>query len=160
MSSSLSIPRGRRVLVTGAGGGIGRALVTALLDSGAEVVALDLPKSLDGAGLSDQVAAFGCDLTSAHEVKTAFGKIAARFEALDGFVGLAGFARAKAPVVETAPETWNEVLDGNLGTTFLPLKWALPLLRKGTDPSIVTMASAWRRSPRPVTARTGSPRRA
>src|ERR1700716_1522459 len=42
-------PRGRRVIVTGAAGGIGRAIVDALVESGCTVAACDVP----GAPLAD-----------------------------------------------------------------------------------------------------------
>lgn len=136
-------------MVTGAGGGIGRALVDALRACEAEVVAIDLRRSFDLAPLPAGVATFACDLTNQHEVEGVFREVGARFAALDGFVGLAGFARAKAPFGELPAETWDEVLDGNLGTTVLPLKAALPWLRKGDEPAIVTMASGLAQKPAP-----------
>lgn len=141
--------RDRRILVTGAAGGIGRALTDALVGAGAGVVALDLPRSLEAHPPPAGVQAIACDLSDPDAVSSVFAAIAGDWPALDGFVGLAGFARPRASIEETTPHDWSDVLDGNLGTTFLPLRAALPLLRKGREPSVVTMASGLAVKPAP-----------
>jgi 3-oxoacyl-[acyl-carrier protein] reductase len=132
---------GCRILVTGAGGGIGRALVDALLARGAEVLGLDLPRVLDASPLPDAVASFPCELTDEASVSATFRQIAARWPALDGLVALAGYALPRTSVHDLAKADWSDVLAGNLDTTMLPVRAALDLLRKGDAPAIVTMAS-------------------
>jgi 3-oxoacyl-[acyl-carrier protein] reductase len=139
--SGLGLPQGHRVAVLGAGGGIGRALVAALLAEGARVAALDLPASLAGAGLPDAVLAQPLDATDAQAVASAFEHLAAAWGALDGFVNLAGFTAARRPVAETGQPVWDEVISGNLTTAYLGAQAALPLLRLGTAPAMVLMAS-------------------
>ncbi len=132
---------GCRILVTGACGGIGRALVEALLARSASVIALDMARMLDERPLPAGVDAYPCDLTDEPSVMAAFAEIAQRWPALDGMAALAGFARESTPLSGTDHAAWSEVLDGNLDTTYLPIRAALPLLRKGEQPAIVTMAS-------------------
>lgn len=132
---------GSRVLVTGACGGIGRALVGALLARGAKVIALDMQRMLDAQPLPEGVDVHVCDLTNEASVTATFAAISARWPALDGLVALAGFARQSTPITGTDHAAWSEVLGGNLDTTYLPMRAALPLLRKGHEPAIVTMAS-------------------
>jgi 3-oxoacyl-[acyl-carrier protein] reductase len=129
------------VVVTGGAGGIGRALVEALLAAGARVAVLDLPQVLDRHPVSPGVLGVGCDLTEEDAVQAAAARVTAEFGALDGLVTLAGFARPKAALDETTPESWSAVLSGNLDTTYLVVRAALPLLRQGRSPAIVTMAS-------------------
>jgi 3-oxoacyl-[acyl-carrier protein] reductase len=136
-----ALPERARILVTGGAGGIGRSLVDALLAGGARVAVLDLPRVLERYPVSPGVLAFGCDLTVPEQVTRAVAGAGEAFGALDGLVALAGFARARAGVGETTPESWSAVLSGNLDTSFLVIREALPLLRAGRDPAIVTMAS-------------------
>lgn len=125
-------PGGARIAVVGAAGGIGRALVHALLAGGCAVVALDLPASLERGALPDAVAAHPLDATDADAVAAAFAAVAKEAEGLDGFVHLAGFTAPRARVEETDEATWHEVMDGNLSSAFLCARAALPLLRRGS----------------------------
>lgn len=63
MNSALT---GRRIAVTGAGGGIGRAIVDRLLVEGADVIGLDM-RGLDG--LPEGVARYEADLTSEESIR-------------------------------------------------------------------------------------------
>jgi 3-oxoacyl-[acyl-carrier protein] reductase len=56
-------------------------------------------------------------------------------------VNLAGFARDRVPLADTAPADFDEVVDGNLRSTFLACRAARPLLAKGSAPAIVNTAS-------------------
>ncbi|WP_270938878.1 SDR family NAD(P)-dependent oxidoreductase, partial [Falsiroseomonas oryzae] len=127
--------------VTGGAGGIGRALVGALLAQGCRVAVLDLPASIARHAPPDGVFALPLDATREQEVGAAFARLADAWGGLDGLVTLAGFAGPKQAVAETTSALWTEVTAGNLGATFQACRAALPLLRAGTAPSVVTMAS-------------------
>jgi 3-oxoacyl-[acyl-carrier protein] reductase len=128
----------RRIAVTGGAGGIGRALVAALHGNGDRVAVLDLPGALRG---EHDVLELACDATDEAQVSSAFATLRDAWGALDGLVTLAGFAGPRLPVAETTFAQWAEVAEGNLHATFLACRAALPLLRAGNAPAIVTMAS-------------------
>lgn len=137
--------QGRRIAVTGGCGGIGRDLVVALAGAGAHVTVFDLPETLARHAPPDGVTARVCDCTDPPAVAAALAEI----RALDGLVTLAGFTRARAPVGDTTLADWDDVIAGNLRATFLACRAALPALRAGTAPAIVTMASGLALKPTP-----------
>ena len=127
--------------MVGAAGGIGRALVEALLEARCRVVALDLSSPLASASWSEDVARVPLDAASEPEVAAAFEALGHGLGALEGLVHLAGFASERAPVAETSAATWDEVTAGNLRGAFLCARAALPLLARGAEPAMVLTAS-------------------
>ncbi len=101
--------QGKVALVTGAAGGIGRAIMTTLADAGAAVVAFDL----DATGASEAAASFGelgvavaGDVTSQDAVAAAFAAAVDSFGGLDIVVSNAGIA-SSAPITETSLSEWE-----------------------------------------------------
>lgn len=131
---------GTRVAVTGAGGGIGRALIAALVDGGAHVAALDLPQSLslvpDGAAFAGAV-----DVADPEAVKTVMAESAGALGGLDALVTLAGFTTGRVDMADLSADAWQEVIAVNLTGTWTAAHAALPHLRDGRAPTILTMAS-------------------
>lgn len=139
---------GRRVLITGAGSGIGQATVHRILAEGGRVVAADV----DAAGLritADRAAAEGTDgrletvvLDVADEAAVRAGVAAAvaGLGGLDVLVNAAGILRA-AHTHETGLDLFNQVLSINLTGTFLMIREALPALLEGEAPVVVNFSS-------------------
>lgn len=131
---------GCRIAVVGAGGGIGRALVTALLEEGARVAALDLAQSL-GLVPNGTAAQVALDARDPAQVSDAFARAAAALGGLDAMVMLSGFTPTRTPASEIAPDIWSEAIEVNLTGTYLCARAAIPYLRKGTNPTILNTAS-------------------
>src|SRR5947199_8123537 len=111
---------GKRVLVTGASGGIGSACARAFAAEGAEVVVHfhrgeERAEAL-AAELGDEVVAVGADLTREDEVERMF----AAAGSLDVCAAVAGvWPAGDVPVWDLSLERWRATLDANLTAQFL-----------------------------------------
>ncbi|HEX5212174.1 MAG TPA: SDR family oxidoreductase [Pseudolabrys sp.] len=105
------------VLVTGAAGAIGAAVMTALSRAGGTAIATDLAGDV------------ALDVTSEADWQRVTDEIGERHGRLDGLVNAAGIV-AVGTVEQLDFATWRRVLAVNLDGAFLGCKYALPLLRK------------------------------
>jgi len=136
--------QGKVALITGAAGGIGRALVEALARAGACVVAFDIDadgaadavRSLRHAGL-----AVGGDVTSETAVAEAFAAAVDAFGGIDIVVSNAGIA-SSAPIEQTTLADWERNQSILSTGYFLVAREAFRVLRaQATGGSIVFVAS-------------------
>lgn len=104
-------PLSRRVaLVTGAGGGIGKAIADKLAEEGANVVLTDIAEDR----LQEAVATYKadvatyavCDVTSHESIAAAFKAACLAFGGVDIVVHSAGLAISK-PLLDTSDKDWN-----------------------------------------------------
>jgi NAD(P)-dependent dehydrogenase (short-subunit alcohol dehydrogenase family) len=135
-----------RALVTGACGGIGRAIVAELAAAGAQVGACDLPEAL-GHGVPDGAAASsGFDVRDARAVRLGVERIAAALGGLDAVVAGAGVVDTIHRADRFPVEAWRAELDANLTGQFLVAQAAWPALlgaaAAGARPSIIFISSA------------------
>ena len=117
--------QGQVALITGAAGGIGRAVVEALAGAGACVVGFDLDEegaSEAVAELGDDGIGVGGDVTSEEAVAAAFAAAVDAFGGVDVVVSNAGVA-SSAAIEETTLKEWNRN-QAILGTGLLPRRRA------------------------------------
>ncbi len=139
---------GRRALVTGGAGGIGKAIARRLLLAGAEVALLDrdlgaLQRASQEFGtLGYRVLILAADVLRAAEVRRAVRRSVRTFGGLDLLVAAAGITdRGTAEEVDLP--RWERVLDTNLTGTYSICREALPFLRRGHDPAVVAISSVY-----------------
>jgi NAD(P)-dependent dehydrogenase (short-subunit alcohol dehydrogenase family) len=138
---------GKVALVTGGGGGIGRATALAFAAQGAKVVVADLPgqsaretvrliQSRGGDALFVSV-----DVTQAAQVAAMVATAVQHYGGLSFAVNNAGIeGSARVPVADYDEDTWQAVIAVNLSGVFLCMKHELPAILK-TRGAIVNMAS-------------------
>lgn len=129
--------RGKRILVTGASGGIGSACVRAFLDEGAEVVA-HYHRGRERAEALGDVRLVQADLTREDEAERLFAEVGE----LDACAAVAGvWPRADEAVWELPLERWEETLRQNLTATFLTARGFLRSVAVTGHGSLVLVGS-------------------
>ncbi|MCR9222349.1 MAG: SDR family oxidoreductase [Alphaproteobacteria bacterium] len=146
--------RERRVLVTGAAGDIGVALMAAFARDGARVIGLDIEWEALGAAAAAARAAFDdeaealaridwrlCDVADEASVDEAVADAVATLGGLDVLINNAAAAVPHGTVEETAVADWRRAFDVNLTGAMLMSRATLPALRRDGGGVIVNMAS-------------------
>jgi rhamnulose-1-phosphate aldolase/alcohol dehydrogenase len=127
-------PLSRKIaLVTGAGGGIGKAIADKLAAEGANVVLTDInEESLKEAHASykrDVSTYAKCDVTNYHSIVNAYKKACIEFGGVDIIVHSAGLAISK-PIEETTQKDWDLLQDVLVKGQFELAKAGVEVMRK------------------------------
>jgi NAD(P)-dependent dehydrogenase (short-subunit alcohol dehydrogenase family) len=134
---------GRRIFVTGAGSGIGRACAERLAAEGAFVVASDRDDDAARATvdrIGEHALALVADVADETSVAQAVAAGAEAAGGLDAVVTCAGVLQSAA-TDETSLELWELVLRVNLTGTFLAVRQCLPHLLAAGGGTVVTIGS-------------------
>lgn len=126
-----------RVLVTGAAGGLGRALLDALTALGARAVGVDRPGVAGGEG----VELIGADLSDPVAVTAAVSEAAERLGGIDAVIGAAGVVDTIHRAATFPDDAFRRDVEINLTSQFTLAKAAYPYLREGRNPAIAFVAS-------------------
>jgi NAD(P)-dependent dehydrogenase (short-subunit alcohol dehydrogenase family) len=127
---------GRASLVTGAAGGIGRAVVASLALDGMRVAAADRDElAVEGAVIS-----LAADLASPLACAGLVETVAAEFGGLDVLVHAAGITR-DAVAWKLSESDWEDVLAVNLSSAFHLCRAAIPVMRGRGGGAIVLISS-------------------
>ena len=139
--------RGKVAVVTGAGGGIGRAIACAYGEAGAAVACVDLDDAqaratatlLGDAGA--RALAVACDVADEGATRAAVERIVAELGGLDVLVNGAAPRDPSATVTDLDLAAWNRVFAVNVGGAFLMSRFCIPHMAAGGGGSIIHIAS-------------------
>lgn len=128
----------KTVLITGAGGGIGRATVSLFAEKGWRVIGVDRAEFGDGFPSNGHFIL--ADISKTTELEDIFQQIQTSTPTLDALVNNAAVQVAK-PLIQTSVEEWDEVMASNLRSAFLFMKLAYPLFKAAGSGAIVNVSS-------------------
>ena len=139
---------GRVAVVTGAAGGIGRAVALLLAESGAAVVVTDRYQNADALGdltgeinrLNRRVLAATADVTSRSDIDQLLGDVLNEFGSVDILVNVAG-VYINGPISAFSEFDWDETIEVNLKSAFLTCQTFSKVMCEQGQGSIINIAS-------------------
>lgn len=152
----LSDLSGRRALITGATGGLGKVFADTLAELGADLILVDLPSSdfqtLSKSLIKDwgvNVESHPCDLEVQSQRTDLIKKLISSGLGLNilvnnaSFVGTSDLPGWNVPFEDQSIDTWRRALEVNLTAVFDLSKGLAPLLKSSKNGSIVNIASIY-----------------
>ncbi|HEY0595257.1 SDR family oxidoreductase [Sphingopyxis sp.] len=143
-----------RVLVTGAGDSVGRAIAERFLQMGAKVHICDVRGDAVAATLAANPGMSGSvtDVGVRAEVDGLFDEVRAKVGDLTILVNVVGMAGPRAAIEDIDEDEWDKTIAVNLSGMFYTMKRAVPMLKANGGGSIVNFSTC--------STRTGIPFRA
>jgi NAD(P)-dependent dehydrogenase (short-subunit alcohol dehydrogenase family) len=138
----------KTIIVTGAGGGIGRASCVVLAAAGANVIVTDIVET-SGAATVDEVISRGgaatfvkADLSVEDNVRNLVDSAVSIYGKLDGAFNNAGLEQCAVPLHELTTEQWEKALRVDLTSVFWCIKYQVIAMLKTGGGAIVNTASS------------------
>jgi NAD(P)-dependent dehydrogenase (short-subunit alcohol dehydrogenase family) len=138
---------GKVALITGGGGGIGRAAAIGFAGRGARVVVVD-QNAADGEASAELVRQRGgearfvhADVTKSTDVQNYVGATLDAYGAIDCFFNNAGIEGRTAPMQDYDEALFDQVIAVNLKGVFLGMRYVIPVMLKQGRGAIVNTAS-------------------
>jgi NAD(P)-dependent dehydrogenase (short-subunit alcohol dehydrogenase family) len=152
----LSNLKGRRALITGATGGLGKVMADTLAELGADLVLVDRPSSDFGIISADLAERWGtkvehyfCDLEFQEQRSELMNWLKGNEQGLNilinnaAFVGTSDLQGWGAPFEQQSIQTWRRALEVNLTSVFDFCQGLTPLLMNAEGASIINIASIY-----------------
>jgi NAD(P)-dependent dehydrogenase (short-subunit alcohol dehydrogenase family) len=129
---------GRVSIITGGGGGIGRATALRFSEEGAAVVVADMDEANGEETVrlieeqNGQALYMKTNVRESESIQRLVHKTVEHFGSLDILVNNAGIGQSEVRGVDLEETEWDDVLDTNLKSIFLGMKYSVPeLMKKG-----------------------------
>jgi len=137
------------VIVTGANGGMGKAIVEQLLAQSYIVIALDLSITTLASIDDHSLQCYEVNVLDEIRVQQIIQDISLKYDRIDGLVNALGIAQAATPIEEVSMEQWDRLMNVNVKSLFIMTKAVVPYMKEKKYGSIVTIASISAVRPRP-----------
>lgn len=139
---SLRRLQGRRILITGAGSGIGFAAARIFAAEGAHLALLDLkPDAVEKLAAESGGAALAVDVSNEDAVNEIVARAGNALGGIDGVVNAAGIIRVGA-IATSSTDDWRKQIEVNLNGPFYICRAAYPFLKQAPKATVVNIASA------------------
>jgi len=139
---------GKRLFITGGSRGLGREMAMAIADAGADVIIVGREKeslektATDLRAFGGKVWSMQADIGDPEQCEEACKSAVAQFGPINILINNVGGRRLNIPTEEMPLDTWRQMLDLNLTSTFLCTKIiGGEMLRKGKGGRIINTAS-------------------
>jgi len=129
----------KNLLIIGGCGGIGQAVIHQALENQLNVAVFDIKKSIKQCPPPKGVLVFKADATKKKDLQKAIKKLMKQWNGIDYLVNLVGFITEFNTINKYSERGWDEMIDGNIKTTFLGNQIVIPHLNKAG--AIVNMSS-------------------
>jgi NAD(P)-dependent dehydrogenase (short-subunit alcohol dehydrogenase family) len=137
---------GKRVIVTGAAIGLGRAFALAFAKAGARVLAVDVNEAgaKETATMMDTIFAACCDITSTQSCKALADLALEKWGGLDVLVNNAALygTLQRKPFAEIDEDVWDQVMAVNIKGVWQASRHLAPLMKTAGGGSVSNIASA------------------
>ena len=138
--------KGKVAIVTGAGGGAGKAISKRLSSEGCKVILLGrdrtkLQKAASEIGNKKNTMTVIADITKEAEVLSAIDQTINSFDKIDILVNNAGTINDPVPFHEMTEDQWDDLIKTNLFGMFRITKAVIPIMMKNGGGNIVNISS-------------------
>jgi len=145
----------KSIIVTGAGGGIGKGIAKRLAAEGAKVIVNDINATLGEKVVAEIVAAggtatfFAADVTKSDDVRSLVAAAVQRYGTLDVVVNNAGWTHRNQSALEVSEDAFDKCFTVNVKSIYLATIHATPVFRAHGGGSFINIASTAAVRPRP-----------
>ena len=153
-TSNASLP-GQIAVITGAGRGIGAAIATWLADLGAQVVLCGRSRNLLDATAASiqahggQATVMPCDVRDLRSVEEVAARVERDFGKVNILVNNAGIGSMGAPLHQTSPDVWDQIINTNLRGVYYCIRSFAPLMIRSYGGHIINISSLAGKNPLP-----------